>query len=142
MFIQKNKNINVLINDISNITNKRKINLNKTKNNLSSKDKNILKGSRVLTWERKSIEVKPQKKEKTNNISKINVKLEKISFNNNYLLKKNSKILSTRPNSLLNKKNSSNLTKKNNSINILKKTQSKKMEYYSNKLTFSNPNLM
>ena len=142
MFIQKNKNINVLINNISNITNKRKINLNKTKNNLSSKDKNILKGSRVLTWERKSIEVKPQKKEKINNISKINVKLEKINFNNNYLLKKNSKILSTRPNSLLNKKNSSNLTKKNNSINILKKTQSKKMEYYSNKLTFSNPNLM
>ena len=60
------------------MNNNRKSTLNKNKNNLSS-NSNTLRGKRVLTWERKSIDTKPQKKEKINNIS-INNKKKKIKF--------------------------------------------------------------
>ena len=71
-----------------------------------------------------------------------NDKLEKTNSNSNYLLKKNYKILSSRPNSLLNNQRHSTINNTNNSLNIVKKAPIKKIEYYSNKLTFSNPNLM
>ena len=124
------------------MNNNRKSTLNKNKNNLSS-NSNTLRGKRVLTWERKSIDTKPQKKEKINNISiNNNDKLEKKNSNSNYFLKKKNKILSSRPNSLLNNQRHSTINNTNNSLNFVKKAPIKKIEYYSNKLTFSNPNLM
>jgi hypothetical protein len=134
-----------MANNIININNKRKSTVNKSKNSLSSNNNNILRGKRVLTWERKSIDAKqPKKKEKINiSINSINnnkYKLEKINLNSNHLQKKNAKILSSRPNSLLNNKRLTAINT-NNSINILKKSINKNKEYHSNKLTFSNPNL-
>ena len=143
LFFQNNKKINVLANNIININNKRKSTMNKCKNNLSSNNSNTLRGKKILTWERKSIDSKqPKKKEKINiSINSINnnkYKLEKINLNSNHLQKNNAK--SSRPNSLLNNKRLTAFNT-NKSINILKKSINKNKDYYSNKLTFSNPNL-
>ncbi len=92
----------------------------------------------------------PKKKEKinisinsyhcnNNNISN-NCKLEKLNSSSNHLQKNNCKILSSRPTSLLNKKRHTAIN--TNDSNILKKSINRKNEYYTNKLTFSNPNLM
>ncbi len=94
--------------------------------------------------ERKSVDAKHPKKEKTNNISiNKNDILVKFNSNSNHLTKKNGKILSSWSNSLINKQRHSTINNNiNTSINILKKSQNKKKEYHSNKLTLSNPNLM
>ena len=92
----------------------------------------------------------PKKKEKinisinsyhcnNNNISN-NCKLEKLNSSSNHIQKNNCKILSSRPTSLLNKKRHTAIN--TNDSNILKKSINRKNEYYTNKLTFSNPNLM
>ena len=117
--------------------------MNKSKNNLTSNNSNTLRGKKILTWERKSIDSKqPKKKEKINiSINSINnnkYKLDKINLNSNHLQKNNAK--SSRPNSLLNNKRLTAFNT-NKSINILKKSINKNKDYYSNKLTFSNPNL-
>jgi hypothetical protein len=120
-----------------------KSNNNNNNNNNISSNNNTLRSKRILTWERKSIDVKKQKKEKSNISINKNEKIEKFKSNNICLQKNNCKILSSRPNSLVNKQRYSTINNNlNTSINILKKSQDKKKQCHSNKLTLSNPILM
>lgn len=109
---------------------------------------NTLRGNRVLTWEKKSLDKKNNSKEKANNSIIKDYKYEKNNSLGNNITKKNCKTLSSRPNSLLNYQRNTTLYSSHNpnAIHILKQSlkipSNKKHKNQINKLTFSNPNLM
>ena len=104
-----------------------------------------MKGKRVLTWERYSIDSKKHNKEKIN--IAINDNDEKSHSKANNISKKNHKILSKRPNSLLTNQRHSTINSSNtlNAHHLLKKNKknpsNNQKEKHINKLISSNPNL-
>jgi hypothetical protein len=112
-----------------------------------------MRGKRVLTLGRRSLDSKNQHKSNKSNmnisINRNYNKLEKLNSNSNFITKKkNYKISSNRPSNSLNNERhsilySSNASNGFNSIkNSLRVPSNNKVETYSNKLAFSNPNLM
>lgn len=144
---QKKENVSIITNNISNINNRKSI-LNKIRNNniITNSLNNTLRGKRVLTWERKSLEKKQNNKDKINNSIINNEQNEKYNSIGNNRTKKNCKILSNRPNSLINQRHTTIYSNSNsNAIHIIKQSlkipSSRKRENQINKLAFSNPNL-
>ena len=135
-----------MTNNISN-NDKRKSTLNKNKNNNIITNKGI-KSKRILTWEKKTLDTKNNKKAKIN-ISINSEKFEKLNSTGNYLIKNNYKILSNRAeHAPINNQRKSTLYSCNissNQTHILKNSlkvpSHTKIENHVNKLTLSNPNL-
>ena len=105
-----------------------------------------MRGKRVLTLGRRSLDSKNQHKSNKSNmnisINRNYNKLEKLNSNSNFITKKKNY-----KNSLNNERHSilysSNASNGFNSIkNSLRAPSNNKVETYSNKLAFSNPNLM
>lgn len=97
--------------------------------------------------EKNSLDNKIPHKDKINISINNNEHQEKLNSHGNYYSKNNHKILSNRPNSLLNNQRHTTIYASNNSnaIHIFKKSLkipcNKIIESHINKLTFSNPNL-
>ena len=139
---QKNNKISIITNSISsnnrnsNFRSKNKINVNNIR--VGSLN-NITKAKRVLTLERRSLDIKHQQKEKINNTLNNNSRYEKNYSYGNKNSKNNHKICPNTKNLIVNNKipNGNHIIKKN-----IRETIIKKIENNMNILTFSNPNLM